>query len=123
MYKYSSFGLPSSFLFELSCYRSQKSNVNSVLISLYYCFTFLNSYSGNINLHEGGRKTRHLHIIIGSSVGAAVLLIATVVSCLFMHKGKKGSYNQGIVWVKFELRVSVIGYLSWLNMLNMLNLY
>ncbi|KAJ4704831.1 Kinase-like protein [Melia azedarach] len=51
-------------------------------------------YSGNINLHEGGRKTRHLHIIIGSSVGAAVLLIATVVSCLFMHKGKKGSYNQ-----------------------------
>ncbi|KAJ0027782.1 hypothetical protein Pint_35568 [Pistacia integerrima] len=52
------------------------------------------NYSGNINLHEGARKARHLYIVIGSSVGAAILLIATVVSCLFMHKGKKSHYKQ-----------------------------
>lgn len=55
---------------------------------------FLNSYAGNINLHEGGRGAKHLNIIIGSSVGAAVLLLATVVSCLFMHKGKKNNYDK-----------------------------
>ena len=35
-------------------------------------------------------------IIIGSSIGAAVLLIATVASCLYMHKGKKRYYDQGM---------------------------
>ncbi|GAY52362.1 hypothetical protein CUMW_141190 [Citrus unshiu] len=52
------------------------------------------NYAGNINLHEGGRGAKHLNIIIGSSVGAAVLLLATVVSCLFMHKGKKNNYDK-----------------------------
>ncbi|KAL9399167.1 hypothetical protein Peur_008128 [Populus x canadensis] len=52
------------------------------------------NYSGNINLHEGTRRGRHMDIIIGSSVGAAVLLITTIVSCLFMHKGKKRHPDQ-----------------------------
>ncbi|KAI4349201.1 hypothetical protein L6164_009823 [Bauhinia variegata] len=52
------------------------------------------NYSGNINLHKGGGKKSHIYVIIGSSVGAAVLLLATVVSCLFMFKGKKKYYEQ-----------------------------
>nr|TKR65832.1 leucine-rich repeat family protein [Populus alba] len=52
------------------------------------------NYSGNINLHEGARRGRHMGIIIGSSVGAAVLLITTLVSCLFMQKGKKRHPDQ-----------------------------
>ncbi|KAJ6755992.1 TYROSINE KINASE DOMAIN PROTEIN [Salix purpurea] len=47
------------------------------------------NYSGNINLHEGARRGRHMGIIIGLSVGAAVLLITTIVSYLLMQKGKK----------------------------------
>ncbi|KAJ6755994.1 hypothetical protein OIU79_028414 [Salix purpurea] len=47
------------------------------------------NYSGNINLHEGARRGRHMGIIIGSSVGAAVLLITLIVSYLLMQKGKK----------------------------------
>uniref|UniRef100_A0A6M2F496 non-specific serine/threonine protein kinase n=1 Tax=Populus davidiana TaxID=266767 RepID=A0A6M2F496_9ROSI len=52
------------------------------------------NYSGNINLHKGARRGRHMGIIIGSSVGAAVLLITTLVSCLFMQKGKKRHPDQ-----------------------------
>lgn len=37
-----------------------------------------------------------MNIIIGSSVGAAVLLIATIASCLFMSKGKKKYFEQGM---------------------------
>nr|AMM42843.1 LRR-RLK [Vernicia fordii] len=47
------------------------------------------NYSGNINLHEGGRRGKHIDIIIGASVGAAVLLIATIASCLFIRRGKR----------------------------------
>ncbi|GAV82267.1 Pkinase_Tyr domain-containing protein/Malectin_like domain-containing protein/LRR_8 domain-containing protein [Cephalotus follicularis] len=47
------------------------------------------NYAGNINLREGDKRWRNMDVIIGSSVGAAVLLIATIISCLFMHKGKK----------------------------------
>lgn len=35
-------------------------------------------------------------MIIGSSVGAAILLIATIVSCVFMGKGKKKYFEKGI---------------------------
>jgi hypothetical protein len=66
---------------------------------------FNNSYSGNINLREGARRGRHMDIIIGSSVGAAVLLIATIVSCLFMHKGKKRHPDQGMAIKQFEVSV------------------
>ncbi|KAK4833706.1 hypothetical protein QYF36_009691 [Acer negundo] len=52
------------------------------------------NYSGNIGLHGRGKRVKHLNIIIGSTVGAAVLLIATIVSCLFLCKGKKSHYDQ-----------------------------
>ncbi|XP_061346697.1 probable LRR receptor-like serine/threonine-protein kinase At1g67720 [Gastrolobium bilobum] len=51
-------------------------------------------YSGNINLHRGSRIKSHMYVIIGSAVGASVLLLATVISCLFMHKGKRRYYEQ-----------------------------
>ncbi|KAF2312022.1 hypothetical protein GH714_027776 [Hevea brasiliensis] len=47
------------------------------------------NYSGNLNLHEGGQRGKHVDIIIGSSVGTAVLLIATIASCLFIRRGKR----------------------------------
>ena len=37
-----------------------------------------------------------MNIIIGSSVGAGVLLIATITSCLFLSKGKKRYFEQGM---------------------------
>ncbi|KAJ6382075.1 hypothetical protein OIU77_030681 [Salix suchowensis] len=52
------------------------------------------NYSGNINLHEGARRGRHMAIIIGLSVGAAVLLITTIMSCLFMRNRKKRHPDQ-----------------------------
>lgn len=51
----------------------------------------VNSYTGNMNLHEGGKRASETKIIIGSSVGAAVLLVATIASCLFIQKGKRNS--------------------------------
>ncbi|XP_052175238.1 probable LRR receptor-like serine/threonine-protein kinase At1g67720 isoform X2 [Diospyros lotus] len=50
------------------------------------------NYTGNIDLHKGAGRGGHDKIIIGSSIGAAVLLIATIASCLLMYKGKK--YNK-----------------------------
>ncbi|XP_020238108.1 probable LRR receptor-like serine/threonine-protein kinase At1g67720 isoform X2 [Cajanus cajan] len=50
------------------------------------------NYSGNINLHKGSSKKNHLYVIIGSAVGAFVLLLATIISCLFMHKGSLASH-------------------------------
>ncbi|KAG2685714.1 hypothetical protein I3760_10G139000 [Carya illinoinensis] len=47
------------------------------------------NYSRNINLREGDKTGSRINVIIGSSVGAAVLLIITIFSCLFMRKGKK----------------------------------
>lgn len=60
-----------------------------------YTFTLLpNSYSGNDNLRKDSRRKTPLYVIIGSTVGAAVLLLATVISCLFKHKGKNRYYEQ-----------------------------
>ncbi|OVA18179.1 Protein kinase domain [Macleaya cordata] len=53
------------------------------------------NYTGNINLHTGGGRKTHLSIIIGASVGAAVLLIATIISYLFMRRGKKRYREEG----------------------------
>ncbi|CAI9779021.1 unnamed protein product [Fraxinus pennsylvanica] len=47
------------------------------------------NYTGNINLHKGGSGGHRKKIIIGSSVGAAVLLIVTITSCILLWKGKK----------------------------------
>ncbi|CDP06699.1 unnamed protein product [Coffea canephora] len=52
------------------------------------------NYTGNIGLHKGGSAGNHKKIIIGSSVGAAALLLATVISCLLMQKGNKNYANQ-----------------------------
>lgn len=60
-------------------------------------FSVLNSYSGNYDLHKGSRKKDQLYVIIGSAAGAAILLLATIISCLFMHKGKTKYYDQGKV--------------------------
>lgn len=59
--------------------------------------SLLNSYSGNVNLHKESRKTNQLYVIIGSAVGATILLLATIISCLFMHKGKGKYYEKGRV--------------------------
>ncbi|TKY62187.1 LRR receptor serine/threonine-protein kinase [Spatholobus suberectus] len=52
------------------------------------------NYSGNNNLHKDSKVKGHMYVIIGSSVGVSVLLLATVISCLFMHKGKGRYYEQ-----------------------------
>ncbi|XP_031112727.1 probable LRR receptor-like serine/threonine-protein kinase At1g67720 [Ipomoea triloba] len=56
------------------------------------------NYTGNINLRKGSSGRSRKKIIIGSSVGAAVLLIATIASCILIKKGKKSRPKQG----KFE---------------------
>uniref|UniRef100_A0A2P2KUU7 non-specific serine/threonine protein kinase n=1 Tax=Rhizophora mucronata TaxID=61149 RepID=A0A2P2KUU7_RHIMU len=52
------------------------------------------NYSGNINLREDSGRGKQIGTIIGSSVGAALLLTATVLSCLFMRKQKKRHPDQ-----------------------------
>ncbi|KAL9331937.1 hypothetical protein ACSQ67_001547 [Phaseolus vulgaris] len=52
------------------------------------------NYSGNLNLHRESKIKGHMYVIIGSSVGASVLLLATVISCMFMRKGKKKYYHK-----------------------------
>ncbi|RDY01212.1 putative LRR receptor-like serine/threonine-protein kinase, partial [Mucuna pruriens] len=52
------------------------------------------NYSGNINLHRESRIKGHMYVIIGSSVGASVLLLATVISCLYMRKGKRRNHEK-----------------------------
>ncbi|KOM38967.1 hypothetical protein LR48_Vigan03g234900 [Vigna angularis] len=52
------------------------------------------NYSGNLNLHKESKIKGHMYVIIGSSVGASVLLLATVISCLYMRKGKRKYYQQ-----------------------------
>ncbi|KAL3742214.1 hypothetical protein ACJRO7_017662 [Eucalyptus globulus] len=49
------------------------------------------NYTGNMGLHEGGKRGNRTKIIIGSSVGAAVLLAATIAFCFFIQKGKRNS--------------------------------
>ncbi|KMS97021.1 hypothetical protein BVRB_7g179680 [Beta vulgaris subsp. vulgaris] len=62
------------------------SNLGSDLVS---------NFSGNVNLRKASSGTSQTGIIVGSSIGAAVLLIATILSCLFLRKGKnsKKRYN------------------------------
>ncbi|KAL5546232.1 hypothetical protein UlMin_005919 [Ulmus minor] len=47
------------------------------------------NYSGNNNLRKGNTSGSRLKIIIGSSVGAAFLLLVTIFSCIALRKGKK----------------------------------
>ncbi|KAM5559905.1 putative LRR receptor-like serine/threonine-protein kinase [Rosa sericea] len=52
------------------------------------------NYTGNINLREGRRTGSRRNIIIGTTVGAAVLIIATIASCILLRKGKKKYHEQ-----------------------------
>ncbi|KAK6140339.1 hypothetical protein DH2020_025934 [Rehmannia glutinosa] len=52
------------------------------------------NYTGNPGLKEGNRGN-HKKIIIGTTVGAAVLLTATVISFFLISKGKKNYPKQG----------------------------
>ncbi|CAA0836469.1 Leucine-rich repeat protein kinase family protein [Striga hermonthica] len=47
------------------------------------------NYTGNPDLHNKGNIENHTKIIIGTSVGAAVLLIASVAAFFLLPKGKK----------------------------------
>ncbi|KAL8484059.1 hypothetical protein ACS0TY_026670 [Phlomoides rotata] len=53
------------------------------------------NYTGNTGLHKESGGNHKKNIIIGTSVGAAVLLIATITSCILMPKAKKNPPNQG----------------------------
>ncbi|KAK9920807.1 hypothetical protein M0R45_029353 [Rubus argutus] len=57
-----------------------------------YHRVLMTTYTGNINLRKGGRTGSRTNIIIGTTVGAAVLLIATIASCILLRKRKK-KYN------------------------------
>ncbi|PHT28821.1 hypothetical protein CQW23_31580 [Capsicum baccatum] len=46
-------------------------------------------YTGNFNLRKGESSHSIRKIIIGSSVGASALLLATIFSCILLQKGKK----------------------------------
>ncbi|XP_065856231.1 probable LRR receptor-like serine/threonine-protein kinase At1g67720 [Euphorbia lathyris] len=48
------------------------------------------NYTGNLNLREGDGG-KHVGIVIGASVGAAVLLLATIASWLFIRRGRTRS--------------------------------
>ncbi|KAF1860407.1 hypothetical protein Lal_00037747 [Lupinus albus] len=50
------------------------------------------NYSGNLNLHKGSKKQSHMHaIIIGTAVGAPLLLLVTVLSFLVTRKVMKNN--------------------------------
>ncbi|PIA32073.1 hypothetical protein AQUCO_04600024v1 [Aquilegia coerulea] len=51
--------------------------------------TGIGCYTGNVNLHKEQAKGNRMVIILGSLVGVVVLLIITIVSCLFICRGKK----------------------------------
>ncbi|CAH2058950.1 unnamed protein product [Thlaspi arvense] len=51
----------------------------------------ISNFSGNIYLSKRGDKGKKLGVIIGASIGAAVLLIVTIVSCICMCRGKKNN--------------------------------
>ncbi|KAI3447623.1 hypothetical protein Pfo_004288 [Paulownia fortunei] len=52
------------------------------------------NYTGNTDLRKRGKDGHHKKFIIGSTVGAAVLLIATITSCILMTQGKKNPPKQ-----------------------------
>lgn len=51
------------------------------------------NFTGNSDLHAYGKGSNHKKLIIGTSVGAAALLIATIISCILLPKGKKTNQN------------------------------
>ncbi|XP_062082453.1 probable LRR receptor-like serine/threonine-protein kinase At1g67720 [Humulus lupulus] len=53
------------------------------------------NYTGNVDLHEGSSSGNHMSIIIGASIGAAVLLVSTIVSCLCFPKLSQRNRDKG----------------------------
>ncbi|CAH9131765.1 unnamed protein product [Cuscuta epithymum] len=53
------------------------------------------NYTGNINLHIGSSGRNHKKIIVGSLVGAAVLLAASLASCILIKNGKRHYPKKG----------------------------
>ncbi|KAL6507949.1 hypothetical protein OROGR_024144 [Orobanche gracilis] len=53
------------------------------------------NYTGNPDLHNEGNGGKRNKIIIGTSIGAAVLLIATITACILLPKGKRNPSKQG----------------------------
>ncbi|CAH9091681.1 unnamed protein product [Cuscuta europaea] len=53
------------------------------------------NYTGNINLHIGTSGRNHKKIIVGSLVGAAVLLAASLASCILIKNGKRNYPKKG----------------------------
>ncbi|KZV35082.1 putative LRR receptor-like serine/threonine-protein kinase-like [Dorcoceras hygrometricum] len=51
------------------------------------------NFEENSGLHAYGKGSNHKKIVIGASVGAAALLIATIISCILLPKGKKANQN------------------------------
>ncbi|KAJ0258901.1 Leucine-rich repeat protein kinase family protein [Hirschfeldia incana] len=51
----------------------------------------VSNFTGNVNLGKGGDNGKKLGVIIGASVGASVLLIATIFSCIWLCKANKNS--------------------------------
>ncbi|KFK36595.1 hypothetical protein AALP_AA4G144100 [Arabis alpina] len=51
----------------------------------------ISNFSGNIMLERSGDKGKKLGVIIGASVGAAILLIVTIISCIFICRGKNNN--------------------------------
>lgn len=78
------------------------------------------SYTGNVNLRKGKTSGSRVNIIIGTSVGAAVLVIVTIVSCVLLRKGKKKYYDQG---VSLKVLVVYMSFFFFFSCLNVLTLY
>ena len=67
-----------------------------------HSFFFLGnfSFSGNVDLREGNGGSSRTGTIVGSSLGAVVLLIATIMFCYFLCKRKnhkKRYTDQGLI--------------------------
>ncbi|XP_042476517.1 probable LRR receptor-like serine/threonine-protein kinase At1g67720 isoform X1 [Macadamia integrifolia] len=88
--------LPSSLagLQDLKELYLQKNSLSGTVPSSLLKKNLILNYSGNINLHKGENRQDHIKVIIGSSVGAAVLLIATIISYIFLHKGVKKYHKE-----------------------------
>ncbi|KAK3433251.1 hypothetical protein EUGRSUZ_D00797 [Eucalyptus grandis] len=64
-----------------------------------------------MSLHEGGKRGSQTKIIIGSSVRAAVLLVATIAFYFFIRKGKRNSNHEiEEATKKFEKKISSRGF-------------
>ncbi|XP_058110175.1 probable LRR receptor-like serine/threonine-protein kinase At1g67720 isoform X2 [Magnolia sinica] len=68
----------------------------------------LSNFSGNKNLHYGKSEGNHIKIIIGSTVGAAILLLAVMASLLFMCRRKKRASEEELTALPSQKLVSFL---------------